>query len=159
MSGKSNFNSYDNDNRKYTSEVKQNVWKRSYSTHDFYAAVPSGNILADVVKNGAICGVRLQEGELMDMNGYRTIKITAGMIQEFEIIWTNAPDHVIKAQLMYIAACEEEGKQVPENPYGMIEEFGYVANVIGNQDGTEMEDVIIDAEFDYYDLQEGELMI
>ena len=65
------------------------------------------------------------EGELMDMNKYRTIKITAGMTQEFEIIWTNAPDHVIKAQLMYIAACEEEGKQVHENPYGMIEEFGY----------------------------------
>ena len=94
-------------------------------------------------------------------NGYRTIKITAGMTQEFEIIWTNAPDHVIKAQLMYIAACEEEGKQVPENPYGMIEEFGYVANVIGSQDSLtteDLEDVIIDAEFDYYDLQEGELI-
>ena len=25
---------------------------------------------------------------------YRTIKITAGMTQEFEIIWTNASDHV-----------------------------------------------------------------
>lgn len=87
--------------------------------------------------------------------GYRTIKITAGMTQEFEIIWTNAPDHVIKAQLMYIAACEEEGKQVPENPYGMIEEFGYVANVIGSQDSLtdeDLEDAIIDAEFDYYDL-------
>ena len=59
MSGKSNFNSYDNDNRKYTSEVKQKVWKRSYSMHDFYAAVPSGNILDDVVKNGTMCGVRL----------------------------------------------------------------------------------------------------
>ena len=59
MSGKSNFNSYDNDNRKYTSEVKQNVWSRSYSTHDFYAAVPSVNILADVVKNGMVSGVRL----------------------------------------------------------------------------------------------------
>ena len=59
MSGKSNFNSYEKDARNYTSEVKQNVWKRSYSTHDFYAAVPSGNILADVVKNGTICGVRL----------------------------------------------------------------------------------------------------
>ena len=64
MSGKSNFNSYDNDNRKYTSEVKQKVWKRSYSTHDFYAAALSGNILADIGKNGTICGVRLQEGEL-----------------------------------------------------------------------------------------------
>ena len=59
MSGKSNFNSYDNDNRKYTSEVKQNVWKRSYSTHDFYASTLSGNILADVVKNGMVSGVRL----------------------------------------------------------------------------------------------------
>ena len=88
-------------------------------------------------------------------NGYRTIKITAGMTQEFEIIWTNAPDHVIKAQLMYIAACEEEWKQVPENPYGMIGEFGYVANVIGCQDNLTMEDLedaIIDEEFDYYDL-------
>ena len=89
------------------------------------------------------------------MNGYRTIKITAGMTPEFEVIWTNAPDHVIKAQLMYIAACEEEGKQVPGNPYRMIEEFGYVANVIGSQDSLtteDLEDVIIDAEFDYYDL-------
>lgn len=88
-------------------------------------------------------------------NGYRTIKITAGMIPKFEIISTNAPDHVIKAQLMYISACEEEGKQVPKNPYGMIEEFGYVANTIGNQDNLTMEDLedaIIDEEFDYYDL-------
>ena len=59
MNGKSNFNSYDNDNRKYTSEVKQKVWKRSYSTHDFYAAVPSENILADIGKNGMVSGVRL----------------------------------------------------------------------------------------------------
>ena len=63
------------------------------------------------------------------------------MIPEFEIISTNSPDHVIKAQLMYISACEEEGKQVPENPYGMIEEFGYVANVIGNQDDLSAEDM------------------
>ena len=88
-------------------------------------------------------------------NGYRTIKITAGMTQEFEIIWRNAPDQVIKAQLMYIVACEEEGKQVSENPYGMIEEFGYVVNVIGSQDSLtteDLEDVIVDEEFDYYDL-------
>ena len=59
MSGKSNFNSLDNDNRKDTSEVKHNVWKRSYSTHDFYAAMPSGNILADIGKNGMVSGIRL----------------------------------------------------------------------------------------------------
>lgn len=88
-------------------------------------------------------------------NGYRTIKITAGMTQEFEIISTNAPDHVIKAQLMYIAACEEEGKEIPENPYGMIKEFGYTVNLIGCQDDLSQEDLeeaIIDKEFDYYDL-------
>ena len=56
---------------------------------------------------------------------------------------------------MYIAACEEEGKQVHENPYGMIEEFGYIANVIGSQDSLtteDLEEAIIDSEFDYYDL-------
>lgn len=86
---------------------------------------------------------------------FRTIKITAGMTQEFEIISTDAPNHVIKAQLMYILACEEEGKQVSENPYGMIEEFGYAVNVIGCQDdfdNEDMETAIIDEEFDYYNL-------
>ena len=114
---------------------------------------PKGNYSVNELERKMIKDVERKEG-------YRTIKITAGMTQEYEIIWTNAPDHVIKAQLMYIAACEEEGKQVPENPYGMIEEFGYVANVIGSQDSLtteDLEDAIIDAEFDYYDLQEGEL--
>lgn len=88
-----------------------------------------------------------------EKNEYRIVKITAGMTQEFELLWTNAPDHIIKAQLIYISACEEEGKQVPENPYGMIEEFGYVVNVIGNQDSLlyQQEDVNIDTEFDYYE--------
>ena len=59
MSGKSNFNSYEKDARNYTNEVKQRVWKRSYSTHDFYTAALSGNVLADIGKNGTICGIRL----------------------------------------------------------------------------------------------------
>ena len=85
---------------------------------------------------------------------FRTVKITSGMIQYFEIISTDAPDHVIKAQLIYISACEEEGRQVPENPYGIIEEFGYTVNCLGCQDDFRIEDrkIIIDAEFDYYDL-------
>ena len=89
------------------------------------------------------------------IDGFRTVKITAGMTQEFEVISTNAPDNVIRTQLMYISTCEEEGKTVPENPYGMIEEFGYVVNVLGCQDDFDSEDMetaIIDAEFDYYDL-------
>lgn len=90
----------------------------------------------------------------MGMN-FRTVKITAGMTQEFELISTDAPDHVIKAQLLYISACEEEGKKVPENPYGMIEEFGYTVHHIGCQDDFDSEDletVVIDEEFDYNNL-------
>lgn len=88
-------------------------------------------------------------------DGFRTIKITAGMTQEFEIISTNAPDNVIKTQLMYISTCEEEGKTVPENPYEIIEKFGYSVNCLGCQDDFDsdtLKNVVIDAEFDYYDL-------
>lgn len=91
---------------------------------------------------------------LEKVEGFRTIKITAGMTQEYEVISTNAPDNVIKTQLMYISACEEEGRTVPQNPYGIIEEFGYVVNVLGCQDNFDSEDMetaIFDAEFDYYD--------
>lgn len=86
------------------------------------------------------------------VEGFRTVKLTAGMTQEFEVISTNAPDSVIKAQLTYINACEENGEQI-ENPYSVIEAMGYVANVLGCQDdfdSEDMESAIIDAEFDYY---------
>lgn len=86
--------------------------------------------------------------------GFRTIKITAGMTQEFEIISTDAPDYVIKAQLTYNNAYEEEGKEI-ENPYYVIEELGYKVNCLGCQDDFDSEDMetaIIDAEFDYYDI-------
>ena len=59
MSGKSNFNFYDIDRKYDTDRARCRVWSRGYSTHDFYAAVLSGNILADIGKNGTICGVRL----------------------------------------------------------------------------------------------------
>ena len=90
----------------------------------------------------------------LSKEGFRTIKITAGMTQEFEIISTDAPDYVIKAQLTYNNACEEEGKII-ENPYYVIEELGYTANCLGCQDDFDSEDMetaIIDAEFDYYDI-------
>ena len=84
---------------------------------------------------------------------FRTIKITAGMTQEFEIISTDAPDSVIKAQLTYTSACQEDGEQI-ENPYSVIEAMGYTVNCLGCQDDFDSEDMetaIIDAEFDYYD--------
>lgn len=109
-------------------------------------------------------GTNLTEYELIDFldsrriknrSFFRTVKITAGITQEFEIISTDAPDDVIKLQLKYISTLEEEGKQVPENPYWIIEEFGYMCNCIGSQDdfdSEELKDAKIDVEFDYYDL-------
>lgn len=86
-----------------------------------------------------------------ELNGYRTIKITAGMMSDFEIITTNAPDSVIKANMQYINSCVEDGEKI-KNPYAIIESMGYVVNLIGNQDdlsSEELEDAIIDKEFDY----------
>lgn len=88
---------------------------------------------------------------------FRVVKITAGMTTEFEILATNAPDHIIKLQLMYISALEEEGKIVPEDPYWIIKEFGYDYCCLGCQDNFDYEDDeelenSIDIEFDYYEL-------
>lgn len=87
-------------------------------------------------------------------NGFRIIKIRAGMTYDFEIIKTNASDALIKAQLMYISTCEENGDEIKE-PYGIIEAMGYTVESIGCQDDIdfdELETMNIDTEFDYYDL-------
>ena len=116
------------------------------------------NILSKYDAEG--CSVRgsrkgiAEEIDEMKNRIFKTVKITAGMTQEFEIISTDAPDYVIKAQLAYNNACEEEGKTI-ENPYYVIEELGYKANCLGCQDDFDSEDMetaIIDAEFDYYDI-------
>lgn len=89
-----------------------------------------------------------------ELNGFRTIKFTAGMISDFEIITTNAPNSVIKANMQYINSCEEDGEKII-NPYRVIESMGYVVNLIGNQDdlsSEDLEDAIIDEEFDYYNI-------
>lgn len=85
---------------------------------------------------------------------WRTVKITAGMTGEFEIISTNAPDSLIEEQLKSNSAMMKKGFVI-EKPYGIIEVNGFVANVLGCQDDFDSEDMetaIIDAEFDYYDL-------
>lgn len=88
------------------------------------------------------------------VEGFRTIKFTAGMMSDFEIITTNAPNSVIKANMQYINSCEEDGEKII-NPYRVIESMGYVVNLIGNQDdlsSEDLEDAIIDEEFDYYNI-------
>ena len=81
--------------------------------------------------------------------GFRIIKIFAGMTQEFEVISTNAPDSVIKANMQYISTCEETGEKI-ENPYAVIEAMGYVVDVIDCEDDDDLEEVMDEA-FDYYD--------
>lgn len=90
----------------------------------------------------------------LSKEGFRTVKFTAGMTQEFEIISTDAPDSVIKANLQYINTCEETGEKI-ENPYAVIEAMGFKVNCLGCQDDFDSEDMekaIIDTEFDYYNL-------
>ena len=82
-------------------------------------------------------------------DGFRIIKITAGMTQEVEVISTNAPNSVIKANLQFISTCEEEGETI-ENPYAVIEAMGYIVDVIDCEDDDDLEEVVDEA-FDYYD--------
>lgn len=80
----------------------------------------------------------------------RTIKITAGMTPEFEIIRTNAPDSIIEEQLKTHIRMEEQGEPILY-PYGVFEQNGFFVYVIGCQDDDELVDTIkIDKEFDYY---------
>lgn len=64
---------------------------------------------------------------------YRTIKITSGMMEDYEIIRMNAPDEVIGKQLVHICKLENEGKII-DNPYGIIEAEGYICNSINTSD-------------------------
>ena len=81
---------------------------------------------------------------------YRTIKITAGMTSEYEIIWTNAPDEVIERQLANTSQLQENGKEIADT-YGFIKAEGYICNILGCQDDFDEEQPIIDKNFDYYD--------
>lgn len=84
----------------------------------------------------------------------RVIKISAGMTGEFEIIKTDATDEVIEKQLAENSRLEEEGKVI-DDPYGIIKEHGYKIDLVGSQDDIELDEVIIDFEFDYYDYMEA----
>lgn len=88
---------------------------------------------------------------------FRTIKITAGMTQDFEIIRTDAPNELIERQLVYNGKLETEGKVI-DNPYGIVEENGYTVNALGCNDSMTYEDLenaVIDEEFDCYDYIEN----
>lgn len=91
-------------------------------------------------------------------DGFRTVKLMAGLTPEYEIISTNAPDSVIKAGMSYVNFCSEAGENI-ENSYAVIEAMGYVVNLIGCQEDFEEDDlkeVVIDAEFDYCTVSHNE---
>lgn len=80
----------------------------------------------------------------------RTIKISAGMTGEFEVIKTDATDEVIEKQLAENSKLEEKGKVI-DDPYGIIKDYGYKIDLVGCQDDIDLEEIKIDVEFDYYD--------
>lgn len=73
--------------------------------------------------------------ETYDRNdfGARSVCITAGCNEEFEVIRTDAPKEVIEIQIKLNCYNEEYGKVI-ENPYGILESEGYTVEIIGNQD-------------------------
>lgn len=79
---------------------------------------------------------------------FRVVKITAGMTTEFEVISTDAPMEIIEEQLTVNSARQDEGMEI-NNPYDIIEEYGYVVNILGCQDDFD-NDIAIDEEYDYY---------
>lgn len=108
---------------------------------------PKGNYSVDELESRMVNAIYQKEG-------FRTVKLYGGMTGEFELISTDAPDSVIKANLQYINTCEENGEQI-ENPYAVIEAMGFKVNCLGCQDDFDSEDMetaIIDVEFDYYDI-------
>lgn len=84
------------------------------------------------------------------MNDMRLICFTAGMTQEFEVIRTDATDEIIEKQLKLNCYQEESGKVI-DNPYGMLEENGYIVELIGCQDDMDKpEDATFFDWYDYY---------
>lgn len=91
---------------------------------------------------------------------WRTIKITAGMTGEFEIISTNATDSAIEAQLRMNNRMLEDGIRI-DDAYGHIKELGFVVNLIGSHEdlsASDLDEAIIDKEFDYYDYDMEEIL-
>lgn len=84
-------------------------------------------------------------------DNFRTVKITSGMLPEYEIIRTDAPDDVIQEQLKYIIEIENAGGVVDE-PYGILESKGYKVVLLGCQDNFDDGEPKIDVWFDYYDV-------
>ena len=80
----------------------------------------------------------------------KVVKISAGMTGEFEVIKTDATDETIEKQLAENSILEEEGKVI-DDPYGIIKEYGYKIDLVGRQDDIDLDEIEIDAEFDYYD--------
>ena len=81
----------------------------------------------------------------------RTIKITSGMLPEYEIIRTNAPNSVIEEQLRKIIEIEDAGGTVGD-PYDVLKSKGYTVAVIGCQDNFDDGEPEVDEWYDYYDV-------
>lgn len=91
---------------------------------------------------------------MSEISDFKRIKITEGTTSEFEVIETNAPDSVIKANLSYINACLEDGEKM-KDPYVIIKNMGYEVSIVATQDDNltqfELDRLCIRKEFDLYD--------
>ena len=79
----------------------------------------------------------------------RIICFTAGMMEDFEVIKTNAPDELIEEQLRINCKKEVDGEVIDEE-FDLLEEKGYVVELVGSSDSLD-EIPEVDKTFDWYD--------
>lgn len=83
----------------------------------------------------------------------QTIKLMAGMTNEYEIIKTDAPINLINQQLRQNNELQESLKAGYFDPYLLLTESGYEVEIIGCQDDFDQQEIEIDIELDYYNYQ------
>ena len=80
------------------------------------------------------------------------IKITAGMMSDYEIVKTNAPFELWERQLRILCYMEECCQDIPSPAYEYILSKGYYIEELSNQDDNiEFDEDKIDHFLDWYD--------
>jgi hypothetical protein len=83
--------------------------------------------------------------------GYRIVKLYGGMTGEYEVIKTNAPDSVIKANIVYDRNMTEQEMKENDKLYSVILAMGYIVECLGCQGDFDEKEMKYDAKFDWYE--------
>ena len=85
--------------------------------------------------------------ELLVTGTFRTVKISAGMTEEYELIRTDAPNELIENQIRINIRKDESDNT---GPYDYLLKKGYFVYILGCQYDFDDKEVKFDIEFDSY---------